>query len=65
MLGTIRIEIYPLGLTRVSLAQPRNAEAAERLWGLYRALRPEIDALEVAARRAAARPPVDDTGDRA
>jgi len=49
--GVIRINIYPLGFTHVALGQPRSEAAAERLWRLFRALRPEIEALEKAARR--------------
>jgi hypothetical protein len=60
-LAAIRIEIYPPGLTHVAIAQPRGDAAANRLWGLYRALRPQIAALEQAARREAARPAADDT----
>jgi hypothetical protein len=49
--GVIHIEIRPLGFCHVALAQPGNERAADRLWQLYRALRPEITALELAARR--------------
>ena len=51
MAGSIRIEITAGGYTHVALGQPRSDEAAERLWDLYRALRPETEALEKAARR--------------
>ena len=54
-MAAIRIEIYPPGLTHVAIAQPRGDAAANRLWGLYRALRPQIAALEQAARREGAR----------
>jgi len=49
--GSIRIEITAGGFTHVALGQPRGEDAAERLWRLFRALRPEIEALEKAARR--------------
>ncbi len=55
MTAVIRIEIFPPGLTRVAIAQPRSDAAADHLWGLYRALRPQIAALEQAARREGAR----------
>lgn len=51
MAGTIRIVISSLGATRVALGQPRTEDGAERLWRLFRALRPEIEALEEAAKR--------------
>ena len=51
MAAAIRIEIYPLGFTHVAIAQPRDEAAADRLWTLYRSLRPQIAALEQAARR--------------
>ncbi len=51
MAAAIRIEILPLGFTHVAIAQPQDAGAADRLWRLYRVLRPEIIALEQAARR--------------
>jgi hypothetical protein len=45
MSGIIHIEVNPLGFTQVYLIQP-NAEAeTNRLWKLYCALRPEIQAL--------------------
>ncbi len=49
-MAAIRIEIYPLGFIHVALVQPRSPAKAERLLILYRALRPEIEALERAAR---------------
>jgi len=55
VVGVIRINIYPLGYTHVALGQPKSSEAADRLWRLYRVLRPEIEALERAALRAGPR----------
>jgi hypothetical protein len=49
--GVIRINIYPLGLTNVALGQPKDEGESERLWKLYRTLRPQIEALKEAARR--------------
>ena len=49
-MAAIKIEILPLGVTRVELVQPRDPERADRLWQFYRRLRPKIDALEKAAR---------------
>ena len=51
MAAAIRIEIHPLGFTHVTLAQPRDAVVSDRLLALYVALRPQISALEQAARR--------------
>jgi hypothetical protein len=51
MAASIRIEIYPLGFTRVFIAQPSEDEKSILLWQLYRALRPQIRELEQAARR--------------
>ncbi len=51
MAAVIRIEIYPPGVTHVAIAQPKDDGAADRLWRLYRALRPQIAALERAAHR--------------
>ena len=49
----IRIVISLVGATHVALAQPRSEDRAEQLWRLFRALAPEIEALEEAARREA------------
>jgi hypothetical protein len=48
--AAIRIEILSIGVVHVALAQPRDPERSERLWRLYAALRPQIAALEEAAR---------------
>jgi len=45
MIGTIRIEVNPLGFTQVYLSQPHSEAGANRLWKLYCALRPEIQEL--------------------
>ena len=50
MTAAIRIEIFPLGFMHVAVQQPRDENEAERVWQLYRALRPQIIALEQAAR---------------
>lgn len=50
MLGAIVIEIGPFGLTRVAVVVPKDAAKGEKLWLLHNALRPQIEALEVAAR---------------
>jgi hypothetical protein len=52
MTGVIRIEISLLGYIRVYLAQPGKDKDADNLWRLYCALRPQIQDLEKAARRA-------------
>ena len=62
MAAAIRIEIYPLGFTHVAIAQPKDEAAADRLWALYRSLRPEIAALERAARREGPRTDLVGTG---
>jgi hypothetical protein len=54
MSGHIRIEIQPAGETRVFIGQPREDEDADVVWRLYRVLKPEIDDLKKAARKAGA-----------
>jgi len=49
--GAICIEIRPLGFVDISLTQPKDEATAERLWRLYRSLRPQIATLKQAARR--------------
>jgi hypothetical protein len=51
MAASIRIEIHPLGFTRVFIAQPGEDERSVLLWHLYTALRPQIQELERAAMR--------------
>lgn len=56
------IEIGVLGVTRVAISQPRGATQGERLWQLYRRLRPHIAALERAARAEGPRVAVSEDG---
>jgi hypothetical protein len=53
--AAIKIEVYALGFVHVALARPTDPMKAERVWRLYQALRPQIEALERAARVEGAR----------
>lgn len=51
----LRIEVSTTGDAEVLIGQPPDEDEAAQIWGLYRALRPQIRELEKAARREAQR----------
>jgi hypothetical protein len=53
MVGIIRIEIHPTGLTQVFLSQSDDNSYSQRLWQLYQAIRPKILELKEMAREEA------------
>jgi hypothetical protein len=51
MTAAIRIEIRPLGFTHIAITHGHDEAGVDHIFRLYRAIRPELRALEQAARR--------------
>ena len=53
MAGVVRIDVTPIGVANVFIGQTNDHVEVNRLWRLYRAIRPQIQELERAAQREA------------
>jgi hypothetical protein len=53
MAGVVRIDVTPIGIATVFIGQTNDHVEVNRLWRLYRAIRPQIQELERAAQREA------------
>ncbi len=53
MAGVVRIDVTPIGVANVFIGQTNDPVEVNRLWRLYRAIRPQIQELERAAQRVA------------